>query len=165
MIDADRAIRSDTARYELHCRTLPQVEGAASLIELYGGVPSFHDAEVTEVNLRTDGGSTIRLANRYPTPVDAGRVFVTFEIAHLIDVVLDGYNHRQNVLGGLLIIPAPARQERARSHGPLEPGDLEIELDSILGVGGFLICRGVRVSWAMDRPARTVKAQRDLLGQ
>jgi hypothetical protein len=151
---------------QLHRATFPSLDGAASLIKLYGDVPSFHDAEVTDLNLRASGGSTIRVSNLFPSIFDAGHVFVTFEIARLIDIVLDGFNHKQNVLGGLHVRPARFDPKRYPLHGTdLEPGDLEIELDSILGIGGTLICRAVKVSWTMDRRAREAMKRPDLLGQ
>lgn len=151
--------------YRLHQATFPELEGAASLIRLYEGVPSFHDAEITDLNLRQAGGSSIRLCNLYPTVVDEGRVFVTIEIAHLIDVELDGYNHGQNVIGALHVRPARSNAARTTSRVPLEPGDLEIELFSIVGLGGLLVGRGLKVGWTMDRRARNASKRSALLGQ
>jgi hypothetical protein len=147
----------------LHQATFPELEGAASLVRLYDGVPSFHDAEITDLNLRQAGGSSIRLCNLYPTAVDDGRVFVTIEIAHLIDVELDGYNHGQNVINALHV--RPARSNAVRDTYRVEPGDLEIELFSILGLGGLLVGRGLKVGWTMDRRARNASKRPALLGQ
>lgn len=151
--------------YRLHQATFPELEGAASLVRLYDGVPSFHDAEITDLNLRQAGGSSIRLCNLYPTAVDDGRVFVTIEIAHLIDVELDGYNHGQNVINALHVRPVRSNAVRDTYRVPLEPGDLEIELFSIVGLGGLLVGRGLKVGWTMDRRARNASKRPALLGQ
>ena len=61
----------------------------------------------------------------------------------------------------------PARPNAARStyRVPLEPGDLEIELFSIVGLGGLLVGRGLKVGWTMDRRARNASKRPALLGQ
>lgn len=151
--------------YRLHQATFPELAGAASLVRLYEGVPSFHDAEFTDLNLRQAGGSSIRLCNLYPTAVDDGRVFVTIEIARLIDVELEGYNHGQNVIDALHVRPARSNSARGTYRVPLEPGDLELELFSIVGLGGLLVGRGLKVGWAMDRRARNASKRPALLGQ
>lgn len=153
------------ASYNEHCATFPEVEGASALIGLYGAVPSFHDSEITDLNLRANGGSTLRLRNPFPTIFDSGFVFVTFEIAKLVDVVLEGFNHAQNVLGSLHVRPARSYPDRMGLHAPLEAGDLELELESIVGLGGRLVCRGVKLTWTMDRRARAATGRGALPGQ
>lgn len=152
------------ASYDEHCATFPQVEGASALIGLYGAVPCFHDSEITDLNLRTNGGSTLRLRNPFPTIFDSGSIFVTFEVAKLVDVVLEGFNG-QNVLGSLYTRPARPYPDRASFHLPLVDGDLELELDPSVGLGGRLVCRGVKVSWTMDRRARAATGRGVLPGQ
>jgi hypothetical protein len=155
--------------YETHSRVLAALPGGASLIELYGRAPSFHDSEVQSIQLSIKGQSLIRVRNLYPDIFSQGHVIVSLSIAEIIDIELDGFSP-QNVLDGLRILPAPEKPERQKFYPPTLAGDdLEIELESIYGLGGSITCRGISIGWTMDRrtrrAARVAATAKPLLGQ
>jgi hypothetical protein len=152
--EIEESRRVDREAYEFHRRTFATLEGAGSLIALYGHVPSFHDGEITDLNLRRKGESKLRVSINYPDNFGHGSVFVTLEITNLLDVEIEGFS-AQNVIDSLYVTPAIANAEREAHYGiDRMDGDLRIEFDPIWGVGGHLICRGVRVVWTMDHIAR-----------
>jgi hypothetical protein len=142
------------ADYELHSDTFAGLKGADSLIEQYGNVPDFHDSEVQDLHLSLKFASTVRISNLFPDIYSRGRIFVTLTIDEILDIDLDGFSP-QNVLGGLRVRPVTSRPDRERFYPRKRTdGDLEIELDAIYGIGGVIVCRGVRIGWTKDRIAR-----------
>lgn len=166
--DLDAARARWRAAYEVHNATLVTVPGADTLIALYDGrVPSFHDADILSVQLTTQGGSALRLALPYPTLFDRGRVIVNFEMGRILDADLDFFG-TQNVVGDLFVRPAQDRPDRRNHIHKLKPGDLEIEIDPSVGLGGIIVCRGLSLTWSKDRLARAAKLPPpppELLGQ
>jgi hypothetical protein len=165
-IDANRHAAAEL--YELHARTFATLEGAASLVGLYGDTPSFHDGEITDLNLRRKGESKLRVRIPFPDIYGHGSVFVTFEIGQVLDVSLEGFSP-QNVIFSLNVMPNPPNAEREAHYGIMrEQNDVKIELEPTWGVGGHLICRDVKVAWTMDHIARKLPRNTpgaDLLGQ
>lgn len=163
----DELRRLRQADYELHCKTFAALPGADSLIQVYGEVPTFHDAEVEEVRLSKKGASSIQVSNLFPDIFSKGHVFVTLTIAKVIDIELQGFSP-QNVLFALRVRPAPRRPEREHYYPrKLASDDLEIELEPTYGIGGRLVCQGVSITWTKDRAARQAKPDTpiSLLGQ
>ena len=163
----DELLRLRQADYELHSKTFSLLPGADSLIQAYGEVPSFHDAEVEAVQLSKKGASSIRVSNLFPDIFSKGHVFVTLTIAEVIDIELEGFSP-QNVLFALRVRPAPGRPERQEYYPrKLASDDLEIELEPTYGIGGRLVCQGITVGWTMDRRARQAQPlpPTTLLGQ
>jgi hypothetical protein len=141
--------------YEAHAALFSGLPGAAPLVAAYDGrAPSFHDAELLDLQLSTAAGkSRLRISNPYPTIFDRGRLIVTLTLGEVVDVDLQ-YFGRTNILFRLRVLPATQRPERAGYHRKLLDTDLEIELESSVGASGFIICSGVAVSWRKDRRAR-----------
>ena len=81
----------------------PDIAGAATVVEVLGHWPSFHDAEIVRLHLERDGVSTIsiRLATQQGVK---GSPVVTFTMDRISDLTLDGEDiNRQNVIFDLAI--------------------------------------------------------------
>jgi hypothetical protein len=82
-----------------------KISGADSLIKLFGYWPSFHDAEIVELCLRTQGISElkIRLTGEKSLAGSALNVIIVFEMAEIESLeLLDFYS--QNIILELVII-------------------------------------------------------------
>ena len=85
-----------------------RIPGAGDLIEWFGYWPSFHDAEVTSVELTRSGPSRVAVhvfeitdeVNAKSQYVCRKHVIVSFRMDGILEVELTGFN-RQNVLAGL----------------------------------------------------------------
>ena len=136
------------------------VPGGAELLRWFGQTPSFHDAEILDIHLRRSGRSILRLHGWINTgKVGPDRAYVldrhavvTFELAGVMDLQLDGFS-AQNVIGGLTLRRAPGRPER---HGYLAlaplPTDVEIELEPCYGLDGRIRARSVSITFEMGKP-------------
>jgi Immunity protein 50 len=121
------------------------IPGARSLIEWFGYWPSFHDAEVTSIELTRSGASRIAVHAFEPTgEVNAKgqyvlqkHVIVSFVLNGVREVELTGFNH-QNVLSGL---------ELERS----EQG-YQLTLEGCYGVEGSVSAESVRIELAEGAP-------------
>lgn len=137
------------------------VPGGNEVIEWFGGVPDFHDAEI--VSLHLDRGGPSRLAvhffrlqqsSAFPEKVmeSAGDAIVTFEFDCIVDLSLDGFSH-QNVIYGLKLRHAETDATRAPycaiDHSPF---DYEIELEPCYGLAGKIRARTVRLFLEPGRP-------------
>jgi hypothetical protein len=140
--------------YSVHSEILASLPGSASLLAQYEHLPTFHDAVAEDVSLSRIGKSLIRLATPYPTIFDAGRLLVTFEIDKVVDANLDLFG--ENILFGLLLRRPTIRADRQPylTHA-IETGDIEFVFEPTCGLSGFVVGRGVRVTWTKDRGART----------
>jgi hypothetical protein len=144
---ADEAWATRNAIFE----ALPK---AAALIKLYGKVPTFHDGEVQTVHLTLNGSSRLTTRIGFPDIFGPGHVFVTFDFIP-IDVNLEGFSP-QNVIFELWLRPAVAQPDHPAKGIGIEPGDIEIELEPIFGIGGSIIARNISVSWS-KRPSGSRK--------
>ena len=116
-----------------------EVPGSRDLINWFGYWPSFHDAEVLEVELHRAGLSKIRI-HTWETQRDrtdnqgcylrTKHVMGSFLLEEVMDVHLEGFNH-QNVITGLDL----------KQQG----GDYNIGLEGIYGVDGSITARKVRI--------------------
>ena len=149
----DEILARLNAEYEEHARIFASLEGAASLIKLNGHVPSFHDAEVTDLNLSIRGQSTIRIADYVPEPFGPGKVIVTFQINELLDINLQGFSSR-NIIHGLRLKIASSSARENHYGYKVDAETLELQLEDILGISGILIGRGISLKWTKDRTRR-----------
>jgi hypothetical protein len=79
----------------------PEIVGAQELVSRLGRWPSFHDAEIIQVQLVRDAPSSLTV--RLMGPHDADAV-VTFIFEHILDLTLTGEDvDRQNVIAELLV--------------------------------------------------------------
>ncbi len=136
------------------------IPGGAELLQWFGCVPTFHDAEILALTLNRRGESLLRI-HGWLTPFDpASRVFpedtkhavVTFTLEGIMDLQLECFSH-QNVIGGLVLRRAPDRPDR-RSFNSLErgPEDIEIELEHCFGLCGRLRMRSVSLAFRPGGP-------------
>jgi hypothetical protein len=83
------------------------VPGGADLVRWFGQVPTFHDAEILDLNLRRRGQSILRVHGWIGTSLMGNdgylepdkHAIVTFAIEDVMDLQLDGFSV-QNVVGG-----------------------------------------------------------------
>jgi hypothetical protein len=117
----------------------PEIRGADRIVEWFGRWPSFHDAEVLQIDLKRKGPSLIRLhAFRMTKQVDETGHFVldrhavvTFRLDGIADVELAGFSGL-NVILGLLLEPVE--------------GGFKVTLAPCYGVAGYVVAREVSVS-------------------
>jgi len=148
--EPEAARRASRERYELHCATFSSIEGVASLAALYGSFPSFHDSEVLDLKLSRSGTSVLRISDPYPDIFGANRLIVSFEIEDLIDLEIDGFSP-PNVLFGLYVTPLQPDPAREPYYArPRKDGDRRIELEPTVGIGGTLVCGGLKVTWERE---------------
>jgi len=134
--------------------------GGPELLAWFGGVPSFHDAEIVRVVLNRRAPSTLSIHTWKSTGrVDQQGYFilgrhavVTFELIDVLDVQLEHFSS-QNVVFGLLLSRAGARQDRMRYYAAnASPDDFEIELEPCYGLNGHVRCRDVSISFVPGKP-------------
>ena len=128
------------------------IAGGAELLNWFGGrLPSFHDAEVLGVAFdREAAAATLRVhAFEMTSEVDAKGYFVctrhvvvTFQIAWITAMELDGFNH-QNALDALRI-------------GRTEEGEYRLDLEPAYGLGGFIQAREIAISIQPGIPAGSI---------
>jgi hypothetical protein len=120
--------------------TFGRIPGGQGLIDWFGAVPTFHDAEVLSLCLERKGTSTLVVYGfRMTAEIDARGYFVldrkfiaTFELIEIEMLELEGFSI-QNVLDGLTLAESPS--------------GYRIDLEPIYGLGGSIACKTVRVSF------------------
>jgi len=126
--------------------TLRDIPGGDALVEWFGRVPSFHDAELLEIVLSNEGVGRLRIyAWNMTSDVDAEGYFILDKHAIVI-LDLDGvgtvnctdFDMMPGIIGNLEISKA---DERYR-----------IEWDASYGVAGFITAKGVRISFVPEGP-------------
>lgn len=137
-----------------------EVAGGAELLQWFGCVPSFHDAEILSLDLRRKGQSVLRLHGWINTGAVGNdgyyvldrHAIVSFILDGIMDLQLDGFSI-QNVIGGLILRRAPDRPER-RIYLALDPlpEDIEIELEPCYGLDDLIRARSVAITFAPGRP-------------
>ncbi|WP_245308766.1 Imm50 family immunity protein [Aurantimonas sp. 22II-16-19i] len=139
-----------------------QVPGGVELLQWFGQVPSFHDAEVLSLELRRKEPSVLRLHGWINTVRHDGshvldrQAVVSFILGEVMDLQLDGFSH-QNVIYSLTLRRAIDRAERrgSLSVNPL-PDDVEIEIEPCYGLGGFIRARAVTIAFVPGTPESRV---------
>jgi hypothetical protein len=122
-----------------------QVPGASDLIAWFGYWPSFHDAEVTSIELVRSGTSRVSVHTFGSTgEIDAKRhyvctkhVVVSFLLNGISELELTDFNH-QNVLACLLL----TRVERG----------YELKLQGLFGVDGVITAESVSIELVAGAP-------------
>lgn len=141
-------------------RTYQTIPGGPELLAWFGRAPSFHDAEIVNLNLSRRGPSALSLhAWNMTQEVDARGYFVldkhavvTFTLEDVIDLQLDSFSH-QNVIYGLSLrrtLPDPNRRPYQSSDPASE--DWELELEPCFGLNGKIRCRKISVSYLPGKP-------------
>lgn len=141
-------------------RTYHLIEGGSELLNWFGRVPSFHDAEIISLALNRKGESTLLLHGWVGTDkVDEKGYFVlekhalvTFSIREIFDLQLDGFSH-QNVIGSLDLrygAPNPERQQFYTQRDITNA--FEITLEPCFGMDGVIRCKGLSVSFKIGEP-------------
>ena len=134
------------------------VPGGQELVQWFGQVPSFHDAEILSLDLRRQGQSALRL-HCWSTKIRQDgfwvhdkHAVVTFTLEGVVDLQLDEFNH-QNVIHGLILRRAPDRPDRRgyMALGPL-PEDIEIEIEPCYGMNGWIRARSVAITLEPGKP-------------
>ena len=139
-----------------------EVPGGVDLLRWFGRVPSFHDAEILDLNLRRRGKSTLRLHGWIMTDkigedgfiVLDRHAIVTFALDGVMDLRVEGFS-AQNVIGGLILRRAPDRPER-RNYLTLDPSpqdiEIELELEPCYGLDGLIRARSVAIMFQPGKP-------------
>jgi hypothetical protein len=136
------------------------VVGGTELVQWFGRVPSFHDAEILSLCLHRRGESFLRLHGWIMTGAVGQdgyfildkHAIVTFRLTEIMDLQLSSFS-RQNVIGGLTLRRAPYRPDR-RPHltsDPL-PEDIEVELEPCYGLDGLIRARSVSITFEPGKP-------------
>ena len=121
---------------------IEDLPGGAELCSWYGGVPSFHDAEIIDLQLHRSGASRFRVhAWKLTDKVNEEGYYVlekhfvaTFVLERVIGLELSGFNH-QNVIAGLSISRSPDAYELVlkdswRLSGSVHARPISIEFEA-----------------------------------
>jgi hypothetical protein len=132
---------------------LEALPGGRELLAWTGGIPNFGDAEVLGLTLDRSGASELRiLVISADSAQGASGLFkkaiVTFTLRNMIDVSLEGFGH-QNVIGGLKIRRAPAKQKHPSLFG-IGIVDSEHEIELAPCAGAFGTIRATIASLSID---------------
>jgi hypothetical protein len=140
-----------------------QLPGGREVIEWFGGVPHFHDAEIVSLTLDRSGPSRLAVhffrlqhspAFRPNVMRPANDAIITFEFDHIVDLSLEGFSP-QNVIYGLTVRRAKPDPERAPYFGiDSSPDDYEIELEPCYGLAGKIRAKSVVLSLVLGIPER-----------
>jgi hypothetical protein len=123
----------------------PEIQGADEVVRWFGQWPTFHDAEVLQVDLKRRGRSSIRLhAFRMTNQVDEKGYFVldrhalvTFWLDNVSDSELADFSS-QNVIFGLSLEPVPE--------------GFKLALSPCYGIAGYVVAHRVSVSLEPGEP-------------
>ena len=125
------------------------IPGGKELLEWFGQVPSFHDAEILDLHLRREGASTLRIhAWNMTSKVKNGyfvlekHAVVEFAIGGIVNLELDDFNH-QNAIDGLTL-------SRVKYDENLEI--YEVLLEPAYGMAGFIQAIELSVSHRPGKP-------------
>jgi hypothetical protein len=121
------------------------VPGGPTLIEWFGRVPHFHDAELLEINLASQGKSTLRIhAFRMTDEVDE-RGYYVLDKHVVVTITLEGVTHVSlndfnlvGIIGDLEVIAVP--------------GGVQLAWDGSYGVQGTLCAQQMRIDLQPGKP-------------
>jgi hypothetical protein len=136
------------------------IPGGPELLAWFGGVPTFHDAEILCLKLDRSGPSTLVIHGWVMTDkVDAEGYFVldrhvvvTFLLEEIADLRLEGFT-AQNVIHGLRLrrLPLPtSTRDLASIHRAGEV--IELALDDCYGLSGVIWARSASVRFEPGTP-------------
>lgn len=122
-------------------RVLKTLPGGRELLDWFQGQPSFHDAEMLNVNLNRRGAS---MSLSVPGPLNSASplkdaiVTFAFKQSDMIDLSLEGFSH-QNVMGDMWLRFAESSDADLSLVGVgLGQGDIEFEIEPCFGAFGKL---------------------------
>ena len=126
--------------------TLHDIPGGESLVEWFGRVPRFHDAELLEITFSSKGGGLLRmLAWNVTDEVDAKGYFilnkhatVTFELEGVSAINCVDFDMAPGIILDLEIA--------------IIGENFRVEWSSSYGVAGFIVARQMRISLAPGKP-------------
>ena len=130
---------------------LGQLEGGQSLCDWFGAAPTFHDATLSQLELR-QGADSVLVANIFSAGPDVDsdgyyvqrkHAAVTFTLSELIDVELHGFMEA-SIMFGLDV-------ER-------DAEGVSLSFDSSYGVSGRIKAKAVRLSFVPAEQARATSA-------
>lgn len=137
------------------------IPGGAAVLDWFGFMPTFHDAEVIGLDLRRRAPSRLSVhCWRMSSETDERGYFfldkhavVTFVMLDIVDVQLEGFSP-QNVLWGLVVRRGSDRPEREAFHAT-DPSseDYELELEPCYGLSGRIRCRALSIELLPGKPA------------
>ncbi|QDL94054.1 hypothetical protein FDP22_19485 (plasmid) [Paroceanicella profunda] len=135
--------------------------GGDALLNWFGEVPTFHDAEIVSLSLDSAGSSALRIHGWIRTGERTSdgyfrldrHAVVTFSMTGIVDLQLDGFSS-QNVIAGLILQRAKDRGRAGHHSLPQDEDDIEIELLPCYGMDGFIRAKTLEISFVPGRPAR-----------
>lgn len=152
--------RFDWAKWEAAQRAaVEMLEGGPQMLAYFGFTPSFHDAEILQLDLNRDRPSIISVQTWKADPGEPSQVEIT--IGEIIDLQLDGFSI-QNVVGDISFrVPAPVREARKNLYTPSDrpAEEVEIGLGPCYGVEGFIRCLDVSFAVRPSLPRRLRKSR------
>jgi hypothetical protein len=125
------------------------IQGGKELVDWFGIVPSFHDAEILSLHLDRSEGARLTLYGWITSDaldeqgyfVNNKRATVTFTFKEITDLKLDEFN-QQNVINGLAL----SRHSEKNENGT-ELGEVQLTLNHCFGLSGYLRGRGLSVNF------------------
>lgn len=138
--------------------TYHSVPGGSDLLDWFGQVPRFHDAEILSLYLRRRGHGALRL-HCWLTTNKVGQdgylaldkhAIVTFTLEGVMDLQLDGFS-AQNVINGLILRRAPDRVDR-RSYLILPPSPEDVEIEPCYGMSDLIRMRSISIALEPGKP-------------
>jgi hypothetical protein len=134
------------------------IPGGPEMIEWFGHVPSFHDAEIVGLWLNRHSSSFLHVhgfsvvADKDGFLKSEQHAVVTFELRGISYLSLEGFRH-QNVIGGLQI--SRGRKDPAKSSYydfNATEDDFELLLEPCYGLDGLLRCNSISVTFKPGKP-------------
>jgi hypothetical protein len=126
---------------------LEKLPGGPELLAWFGGSLNFGDGEVVSLTLDRGQFSVLRvLAMRRDANGDFSRAMISFHLAGMIDVAIEGFSH-QNVIDNLKLRPAPDNEIHPSLLGiGLIAPEFEIQLNPCAGAFGIIRASIVNIS-------------------
>ena len=126
------------------------IPGGPELLDWFGRVPSFHDAEIIDLHLKRCGSSTLRIhAWNMTDKVKKGyfvlekHAVVEFSIDRITNLNLGDFNH-QNVIDKLVL----SRMESGENSAVFE-----LNLEPCYGLSGIIRAEQVSVTLGPGKPS------------
>ena len=134
---------------------LDAIPGGSAVMEHFGFVPSFHDAEILRLDLQRDKPSTIQVFTWKSDP-DVDPCLFTITIGTLVDLLLDGFSIQNVVYEIAFEMAAPSQPDRTNFYFATgRPQDeVGITFGPCYGVDGFI--RALDVSLSVEPLPRSL---------
>lgn len=124
-----------------------RIEGFRALADWFGGVPSFHDGYVLGLKLEFPGVAELSLHGWAMTDRVDDRGYFELEKHFVATFRLTGVSALQleDFDEGAILMGLGVREEA---------GLIQLDLDPVIGVGGFLRAKDISVTFVPGKPAR-----------